>query len=64
MPDDPTFIAWADSLKQWRTRQGIVTGITTLSEIGGNQWSLIDNYLATAYNTWDMPPVAVLLLSD
>ncbi|HDH57319.1 MAG TPA: hypothetical protein ENF16_01790, partial [Bacteroidetes bacterium] len=26
-PDDPAFLAWADTLKQWRNAQGIITGI-------------------------------------
>ena len=64
VPDDPAFLAWADTLKQWRTEQGIITGITPLSEIGGNNATAIENYINNAYNTWDIPPVAVLLLSD
>jgi hypothetical protein len=64
IPDDPNFAAWADTLKRWRNEQGIRTGVVTLSEIGGNTWTLIDNYINNAYNTWSIPPVAVLLLSD
>jgi hypothetical protein len=64
VPDDPTFIAWADSIKQFRTQQGIITGITTLTEIGGNDWTAIYNYMITAYWVWSIPPVAVLLLGD
>ncbi|MBU1880789.1 hypothetical protein KKA08_02060, partial [bacterium] len=64
VPDDPIFIAWADTLKQWRNSQGIRTGITTLSEIGGNNYTAIDNYLNNAYNNWAIPPVAFLILSD
>ena len=64
VPDDPVFIAWADSIKQWRKLQGIYTGITTLSEIGGNNSTAIENYINDAYYTWDPAPVAVLLLSD
>jgi len=63
-PNDPAFLAWADSLKNWRSQQGIITGITTLSEIGGNDATLIENYINNAYNTWQIPPAAVLLLSD
>ncbi|TKJ40840.1 hypothetical protein CEE37_07715 [candidate division LCP-89 bacterium B3_LCP] len=63
-PDDPEFIAWADSIKQWRIQQGISTGIVTLTELGGNTWQNIYNYLITAYWTWDPAPVAVLLLGD
>ncbi len=64
IPDDPLYSAWADTIKQWRNLQGIITGITPLSEIGGNNSTLISNYLINAYYTWDIPPVAVLLLSD
>ena len=64
VPDDPAFIAWADSIKEWRTLQGIYTGVVTLAEIGGNNSTLIENYINNAYATWDPAPVAVLLLSD
>jgi len=64
VPDDASFIAWADSLKNWRAAQGIITGIATLSEVGGNTTTAIENYVNNAYNNWDIPPVAVLLLSD
>jgi len=64
IPNDSTFLAWADTLKNWRQLQGISTGIVTLAEIGGNNSTLIDNYIINAYYTWDIPPAAVLLLSD
>jgi len=64
VPDDPYFIAWADTLKRWRNEQGILTGITTLTEIGGNNATLIENYINNAYANWDPAPAAVLLLSD
>ncbi|TKJ37991.1 hypothetical protein CEE37_13605 [candidate division LCP-89 bacterium B3_LCP] len=63
-PDDPEFVAWADTLKQWRNEQGIRTDVVTLSEIGGNNSTAIQTYITTAYYQWDIPPVAVLLLSD
>ncbi|GAB4365143.1 MAG: hypothetical protein Kow0042_04200 [Calditrichia bacterium] len=63
-PDNPDFVAWADSLKRFRTRQGIRTGVVTLTEIGGNTVADIENYINTAYHTWVIPPVAVLLLAD
>jgi uncharacterized repeat protein (TIGR01451 family) len=65
IPDDPAFIAWADSIKNWRKLQGITTGVTRLSEIpGGNNATAIENYINNAYNTWTIRPEAVLLLSD
>jgi hypothetical protein len=64
VPDDPAFIAWGDTIRNWRTQQGIRTGVVNLTQIGGNSTAAIENYVNTAYNTWDIPPAAVLLLSD
>ncbi|MCD6111630.1 MAG: T9SS type A sorting domain-containing protein [Bacteroidales bacterium] len=64
IPDDPLFFAWADSLKVFRNKQGISTEITTITQIGGNDESLIEQYVNNAYNTWDIPPSAILLLAD
>jgi hypothetical protein len=63
-PDNPTYLAWADTIKQWRTLQGIRTGIVTLTDIGGNNSTLIQNYIDNAYLNWDIPPVAVLFVGD
>jgi hypothetical protein len=62
VPDDAAFVAWADTLKRWRNEQGIVTRVTRLSEIGGNNSTLIENYINNAYTNWNT--AAVLLLSD
>ncbi|TKJ39986.1 hypothetical protein CEE37_09630 [candidate division LCP-89 bacterium B3_LCP] len=64
VPDHPVYIAWADTLKRWRNEQGILTGITTIGEIGGNDSVLIEDYINDAYTNWEIPPVAVLLFSD
>jgi hypothetical protein len=64
VPDNPDFIAWADSIKQFRTLQGIRTGVFTLADIGGNNTTLIENFIDNAYNTWAIPPAAVLLMAD
>ena len=63
VPDDADFIAWADTIKHWRTLQGISTEVFTLTETGSSA-SAIESWINNAYNTWDIPPVAVLLLSD
>ncbi|MFC1573367.1 C25 family cysteine peptidase, partial [Candidatus Eisenbacteria bacterium] len=63
-PDDPDFIAWADSLKAWRTLQGISTQVFTTSEIGGTTTTIIENWINDAYANWEVPPVAFLLLGD
>lgn len=64
VPDNADFIAWADTIKKFRTQQGIYTGIKTITEVGGNTVNAITNYVANAYNNWDIPPVAVLLMAD
>jgi hypothetical protein len=63
-PNDPVFISWADSIRLFRTMQGIYTGIVTTSEIGGNTVADIEGYVNNAYETWDIPPAAILLLGD
>jgi PKD repeat protein len=64
VPDMPEFIQWADSIKYFRICQGISTGVVTTTQVGGNTTDAIKTYVTNAYNTWDIPPVAVLLLGD
>jgi len=63
-PDDPVFLAWADTLRQFRNMQGISTGIYTVSEVGGNNINTIEAFINDAYNNWIIPPIAVLILAD
>jgi len=63
-PTDQVFQNWADTIKQFRTLQGIKTDIITLDNIGGNTSYAIENFINDAYNTWDIVPAAVLLLGD
>ena len=60
-PDNAEILAWADTLKAFRTKQGILTKVATLTECGGNDTLNIRNYILNAYNTWAIPPAAVLL---
>lgn len=64
VPDSPDFISWADTIKKFRTEEGILTGVVTTTELGGNNITAIKNYITNAYNSWDIPPVAVLMLGD
>jgi PKD repeat protein len=64
VPNDIAFQVWADSIKEFRTKQGIYTKVVSLSEIGGNTATLIENYIDNAYNTWDIAPAACLILGD
>ncbi len=63
-PNNSEFQQWADSIKQFRTLQGISTDIKTLDDIGGNTVTVLENYFNNAYATWDIVPSAVLLLGD
>ena len=62
-PPDPDFVSWADSLKAWRTLQGITTGVFTTDETGSST-AQIEDWLDNAYTTWATPPAAFLLLGD
>lgn len=63
-PNHPDFIRWADSIRAFRNMQGILTGIATTAQTGGNNAEAIESYIDNAYLTWDIPPAAVLLLGD
>ncbi|MBM3403927.1 MAG: T9SS type A sorting domain-containing protein [Bacteroidetes bacterium] len=63
-PTDAAFTQWADSIRRFRQQQGISTFVKTLTEVGGNTTTAIENYINNAYNTWTPPPAAVLLLGD
>ena len=63
-PTGPEFQQWADSIRVFRTLQGIKTDVVTLDVIGGNNPATIENYINNAYNTWDIPPAAILFLGD
>lgn len=63
-PDNEDFISLADSIKQFRTAQGVPTEVFTVSDCGGNTNTALKNFIRNAYNTWDMPPAAVLILGD
>lgn len=63
-PTGAEFIQWADSIKKFRTRQGILTDIVTTAEIGGNTTAMIESYINNAFNNWDIVPAACLLLGD
>ena len=59
--DDSAFMAWADTLKQFRTKQGILTKVVTTADCGGNEAEDIRNYILNAYENWTIPPAAILL---
>lgn len=62
-PDDENILAWADTLKRFRTRQGIPTKVVTTTECGGNNTDAIKSYIQNAYEHWTIPPAAVMIFS-
>jgi len=62
-PTDAGFVAWADSLKAWRKLQGITTEVFTTTETGTTA-AQIESWLNNAYSTWEVPPVAFMILGD
>lgn len=64
VPDDPVYEQWADSIRVFRVKQGISTYVYTTTEIGGNTTAAIEGFIDNAYNTWDIPPAACLLMAD
>ncbi|MDY0334817.1 MAG: C25 family cysteine peptidase [Bacteroidales bacterium] len=64
VPNNPEFMQWADSIRDFRQKQGILTGIVTLDEIGTSSATGLENYFNNIYNTWTIPPAAILLLAD
>jgi hypothetical protein len=63
-PNDATYLSYANQLKTFRVKQGIKTTVVTTTEIGGNTSAAIEAYINNAYNNWDIPPSAVLLMAD
>lgn len=63
-PDGPEFQSWADTIKQFRTEQGILTKVFTLTQVGGNTTAAIEGFINNAYNNWTIKPSCVMLLGD
>ncbi len=53
-----------EELMEFRIEQGISTILVTTTEIGGSTSELIENYIDNAWNTWDVPPLAILFVGD
>jgi PKD repeat protein len=62
--DDPDFLDWANTIKEYREKQGITTGVVTTDDLGGNSVANIESYIDNAYYNWSTAPSAVLLLGD
>jgi len=64
VPDGAEFMQYAQQIKSFRIKQGILTEIRTLTEIGGNNAATIESFINNAYNNWDPAPAAILFMAD
>ena len=62
-PDDESLVAWADTLKDFRNKQGVLTKVVTTTECGGNTAEQIKGYIQNAYDNWTIPPAAVMIFN-
>ncbi len=63
-PNNDAWAEYANQLKDFRTRQGIITEVYRLDEMPANTTNQMKAWFHNAYNTWDIAPVAVCLLGD
>ena len=63
-PNDTLIKAWADTLRNFRETQGIITKVLTMSEVSANVPDSLRAFLRYTYEEWNPSPVAVLLLGD
>lgn len=63
-PNDTSIKAWADTLRDFREEQGIMTRVVTLEEVGANEPDNLKSYLQHGFDNWNPSPAAVLLLGD
>ena len=64
IPNNDGFLAPAQSLKDYRMQQGIITEIVRLDQMPATSTDQMKTWFHNAYNTWDIAPVAVLLFGD
>ena len=64
IPNNESFRQYANQLRDYRIQQGILTEVKSLSDMGCTNTNQMREYFHNAYNTWDIAPVAVLLLGD
>ena len=61
-PEDDSIVAWADTLSDFRNRQGILTKVVTTTQCG-NTAEQIKAYIKNAYDNWAIPPAAVMIFN-
>ena len=63
-PNNDAWAEYANQLKEYRTRQGILTEVYRLDEMPATSTAQMKSWFHNAYNTWEIAPVAICLLGD
>ena len=63
-PNNDAWAEYANQLRDYRRRQGIITEVYRLDEMPANNTAQMKAWFHNAYNTWGIAPVAVCLLGD
>ena len=63
-PNNDAWAEYANQLKDYRTRQGIITEVYRLDEMPATSTAQMKSWFHSAYNSWEIAPVAVCMLGD
>ncbi len=64
IPNNAAWEPYAQQLKEFRTKQGIITEVYRLDQIPATTTSQLKTWFHNAYSTWQIAPVAVCLFGD
>ena len=63
-PNNDAWAPYAQQLKEFRMKQGILTKVYRLDEMPATTTAMMKQWFHNAYNTWEIAPVAVCMLGD
>ena len=63
-PNNDEWAPYAQQLKEFRMKQGILTEVYRLDEIPATTTTAMKQWFHNAYSTWEIAPVAVCLFGD
>ena len=63
-PNNDDWAPYAEQLKEYRQKQGIITEVYRLDEMPATSTNEMRTWFHNAYNNWEIAPVAVCLLGD
>ena len=63
-PNNDAWAPYAQQLKEFRMKQGILTEVYRLDEMPATTTAMMKTWFHNAYNTWDIAPVAICLFGD